>query len=77
MSTREESRRLTWRCRRGVLELDLILGHFLRQVYPGLAAAEQEAFRRLLRLPDQTLLDYLYGKETPAGEELRNVVKKL
>lgn len=77
MSTRQELRRLAWRCRRGVLELDLILGDFLREVYPRLAAAEQQAFRRLLRLSDQTLLDYLYGKETPAEEELRNVVKKL
>ncbi len=77
MSPAEELRRLGWRCRRGVLELDLILGRFLQEVYPGLEAGEQAAFQRLIGLPDQTLLDYVFGERIPEEEELKNIIKKL
>jgi antitoxin CptB len=49
--------RLRWRCRRGTLELDLILIRFLDEQYPGLTPAERELFTTLLELPDDVLAD--------------------
>jgi antitoxin CptB len=47
-----ESRRLAWRCRRGLLELDIVLQRFVAQHYDGLSAAELSAFDEMLALPD-------------------------
>ena len=68
--------RLRWRCRRGLLELDLILGGFLDNGYRGLTARERLAFERLLSLPDHELLACVQGQKTPATE-LKDIVRKL
>ena len=47
-----ESRRLAWRCRRGLLELDIVLRRFVAQHYDGLSTAELNAFDAMLALPD-------------------------
>ena len=47
-----ESRRLAWRCRRGLLELDIVLQRFVAQHYDGLTTAELSAFDAMLELPD-------------------------
>ena len=53
--------RVRWRCRRGLLELDIVLGRFIEQHYAGLDAVEQVAFDALLDLPDTELWDLISG----------------
>lgn len=60
-----EINRLRWRCRRGMLELDLVLGEFLEQRYIDLPESQQAAFEALLACSDQELWDMLYGKLSP------------
>ncbi len=55
-----------WRSRRGMLELDLLLAPFTREVYGMLEAGEQERYRELLGFEDQELFGWLLGGE-PAG----------
>ncbi len=75
--TQERQRaRLRWRCRRGMLELDLLLTRFVEQHYETLEAAERIAFDRLLETPDPMLFAYLQGTEVPAPE-LRQIVAKV
>ena len=73
----ETSRRLRWRCRRGLLELDLVFQRFLDQRYATLGADDRERFNKLLELQDYTLLAYLNGDETPSDPELAEIVRKL
>lgn len=73
----EELRRLRWRCRRGMLELDLVLQDFLDRQYAMLSANERAAFQRLLSLPDTALISYVHGTEEADSEELKNIVNKL
>ena len=73
---RVEWNRLRWHCRRGMLELDLILGAFLKQQYPHLPADEQAAFERLLALPDATLFGYVQGQNS-AAQEFEQIVRKI
>lgn len=68
--------RLRWRCRRGLLELDLVLGDFLNECYVKLSVEEQGAFERLLALPDTTLHAYLQGLNPPT-EEFEQIVRKI
>ena len=75
MDTRQLDR-LRWRCRRGQLELDLMLDGFLKQHYPKLSAPEQAAFERLLELPDTALQGYLQGQDCPA-KEFEEIVRKI
>lgn len=57
-----ELRRLRWRCRRGMRELDTLLMRFLDERYETAPAIEQDAFRRLLALPDPEILGLLTGR---------------
>jgi antitoxin CptB len=66
--------RIRWRCRRGMLELDLVLTTFAEKHLQTLAPAELETLRALLERPDPELLDYVMGRDEPrASEELELV----
>ena len=62
----EELRKLCWRSRRGMLELDLLLPPFTRNAYPGLPPEEQARYRQLLACEDQDLFAWLMRRK-PAG----------
>lgn len=62
-----DNKRLVWGCRRGMLELDLMLRQFLDEAYPALAEADQLCFQNLLTCEDQDLFGWLLGRqESPA-----------
>ncbi|CAG0938156.1 FAD assembly factor SdhE [Gallionellaceae bacterium] len=72
----KEIERLRWRCRRGLLELDIVLGRFIEQYYQGLDEAQLAAFDMLLDMPDTELWDMITGKIMPP-EESRAVLELL
>ncbi len=72
-----EMARLRWRCRRGMLELDLLLQGFLERGYAQLDAAQQELFARLLELQDQTLQEYLLGTAEIEQREFVDVIERI
>jgi antitoxin CptB len=57
--------RVRWRCRRGLLELDLVLAAFLDRGYGRLDAGERRLFDELLDWPDNDLLDLALGRRDP------------
>ncbi|CUA86480.1 MULTISPECIES: succinate dehydrogenase assembly factor 2 [Gulbenkiania] len=57
-----ELKRIRWRSRRGLLELDLVLERFLAQRFDALSPAQLAAYRELLDLPDNDFLDIVNGK---------------
>ena len=59
--------RLRWRCRRGMLELDLVLNAFLDRHLEELDPSRIEALKGLLALPDPELLDIVMGRVDPEG----------
>ena len=68
-----ELNRLRWRCRRGLLENDLILARFLEARGATLGAAEGAALDRLLDCHDNELWDLIAGRaehEDPAVRPL-------
>lgn len=46
---------LYWQCRRGNLELDLLLKDYLENVYPKVSELERQQFVELLKLDDADL----------------------
>ena len=54
--------RIRWNCRRGMLELDLVLEHFTERYLPTLSAAEREILKALLEYSDNHLWDIVCGR---------------
>ena len=63
-----ELERVRWRCRRGLLELDIMLGRFI-QTYSELANKQRLEFDLLLDMPDTELWDMISGKQPAASKE--------
>jgi len=71
------ARRLRWRSRRGMKELDVLLERYLAQRFPSATAEEREAFEALLELQDPELLAYFTGRAQPADPALRRVIARI
>jgi antitoxin CptB len=69
--------RIRWRCRRGLLELDLILKSFLERRYGELDTDEQRLFVELLDEADNDLLDWALGRREPTDPRRRAAVQLL
>jgi antitoxin CptB len=72
-----EARRLLWRCRRGMKELDVLLERFARRELPQASAEQRQTLTRLLELPDPVLVDYLLGQAIPPDPELASLVGRI
>ncbi|HEU4499832.1 MAG TPA: succinate dehydrogenase assembly factor 2 [Sphingomicrobium sp.] len=59
-------RKLEWRCRRGMKELDLLLLRYLRQGHGRANSEERAIFEELLELPDPELARYLIAGDVPS-----------
>jgi antitoxin CptB len=66
--------RIRWHCRRGLLELDLVLAAFLERHHDRLDAQEMKIFTELLEQPDNDLLDLVMGRAEPADPRCRAVL---
>jgi antitoxin CptB len=69
--------RLRWRCRRGMLENDLILARFLDAQGARLTDAEVVALHGLLDLSDNDLWDLLSGQAEVADAATRPLLERL
>jgi len=65
----KELERVRWRCRRGLLELDIVLGRFVDLHYRGLDEAQRSAFNALLEVPDTLLWDMITGRESSSSSQ--------
>ena len=74
MLSTQEKARLAWHCRRGMLELDLILQSFLKNGLDKLTAEEIKAFNALLENTDPELFSWLMGNSNPLDQELYKIV---
>jgi antitoxin CptB len=72
-----ELSRMRWRCRRGMLENDLILTRFLDARGSTISAADVAALDRLLDLADGELWDLIAGRAEPGDVELLPMVAAL
>jgi antitoxin CptB len=69
--------RLRWRCRRGMLENDLILARFLDARGESLTAGEVASLDRLLDFADGELWNLLSGHEEPDDAALRQLLSAI
>ena len=65
--------RLKWKCRRGLLELDLVLQRLL----PELKDEEAEPLDRILEFADNDLWDVVIGRSDRYDPSLAGIVARL
>jgi antitoxin CptB len=66
-----DKNRLSWKCRRGLLELDIVLHRYL------LKHPEDNTLSELLDLADNDIWDYVSGRSEPVDERYRATVERL
>ena len=69
--------RLLWQCRRGMLELDILLQGFVEHGYEKLSDAERNSFDRLLKYPDQQLIEFFLQQTEPDDMEIARLVESI
>ena len=72
-----ELRRLRWRCRRGMRELDQLFERYLDLRWAQASEDERGVFRRLLDCEDDRLWRWFLGHETPADVDLQALVARI
>jgi antitoxin CptB len=72
-----ELRRLQWRCRRGMLENDLVLERFLELHGDGLEGERLRAFRGLLEYSDDDIRDLVTGRSECDDPAMSDIVALL
>ena len=73
-----EARRLAWRCRRGLLELDIVLQRFVASQFTSLTNQELTALDALLALSDNDFWALLGNENMQIKEaETINLIKKI
>lgn len=73
----KELERARWRCRRGLLELDIILLRFMDKHYAQLDEAGLQQFDTLLSLPDNDLWDMIAAKKMAVDKSFEPVLHLL
>ena len=70
-----EVNKLRWACRRGMLELDLMLEAYLEKGWPNADGAAKARFARLLDENDQDLFEWLMGRRVAEDADLAMAVQ--
>jgi len=73
----KELDRVRWRCRRGMLELDIVLQRFVDKYYAQLNEDELQQFDTLLNLPDNDLWDMITTKKEVGDVKLQSMLQLL
>ena len=69
--------KLKWRCRRGLLENDLLIERFFKRHEAGLTVRQAGGLDVLMDLADNDLLDLLLRRREPEGDINTSDVKQV
>ena len=75
--TPERWNRIVWRCRRGMLENDLVLTRFLEANGRAMTEDEVTMLDRLLDLADNELWDLIAGRREPEDASVAPLLRQL
>lgn len=72
-----ELRRLRWKCRRGMRELDQLFARYLGREWRRSSEAERAVFLRLLETEDDRLWHWFMGHEVAGDVEIQTLVERI
>lgn len=68
---------ILWRCRRGMLELDLLLKPYAEENLAAMSAEQLQLFLVLLEYSDQSLLEILMGRKPAKNTQLTELANTI
>ena len=68
---------LKWRCRRGMLELDILLNSYLDKHYSTMSQQQGDVFSEVLDYPDQVLFDLLLGNMQSSDAAVNRLITEI
>ena len=77
MSNLDSKAKLRWACRRGMLELDVLLRPFVDEAFDALEEKDKATFQRLLTADDPDLFAWFMGHEKCQDHELAAMVETI
>lgn len=72
--TEDDLKRLSWQCRRGIKEVEVLLAPFFEQHFISLSARDQDSFVKLLEQPDVELFEWFTQRAAPQNSEFQQIV---
>ena len=72
-----ELNRLYWHSRRGMLELDVLLVPFVKEVYSQLNEVDRACYVRLLECEDQDMFGWFMERTESEDPELQRMVRMI
>jgi antitoxin CptB len=72
----KEINRISWKCRRGMREIDLLLREFSTSSLDKLDKEHINLFDQILNYDDQKLFDYIFKKEALGNKDHENFIDK-
>jgi antitoxin CptB len=70
----ERKAKFKWHCRRGMLELDLMLARFFERYIDHLGSEQLNEFEKLLHYPDPDLYAWLMGYQEYNDHECSQII---
>lgn len=67
--------RLRWACRRGMLELDVLLAPFVEEGYDALTLQQKQDFERLLACDDPDLFSWFMGHAKSSDAAIQALIQ--
>lgn len=67
-------KKLRWKCRRGMKEMDILFEHYLNDHYENVDAEHQSAFETLCDTQDPVVADYLFERSKPDNAAVNDII---
>jgi antitoxin CptB len=71
-----EINRITWKCRRGMREIDLLLREFSNSSLHQIDQANLNIFDKVLDYDDQKIFDYIFKNESLGNKDHEDFIDK-
>jgi antitoxin CptB len=73
-SIEDRKRRLTWQCRRGIKEVEVLLGPFFEKYFDILSPADRDGFEAFLKEQDADIFEWFTMRVKPADPQTAAMV---
>ena len=70
----EKLKKLHWKCRRGMKEIDILFGHYLYQYFKNADIDHQVAFEQMCDIQDPIVMDYLFERSQPESPSVNDII---
>ena len=77
VSDEAELKRLRWRCRRGMRELDQLMLRYLDRAWAQDSESQRGVFLRLLDCEDDKLWRWFMGYDVPGNDEIAALLERI